>query len=58
MEIEGTIINWYIYVLIDPSATLSYVSPKVKENYKLMAKNFKNTYLVEFSMGAKRRVTN
>eukprot|EP00253_Pinus_taeda_P011485 PITA_11485 len=57
VEFEGKISNLTIYVLIDPGATLSYVSPKVVERCNLQSVKFKNPWLVQLATGAKRRVT-
>eukprot|EP00253_Pinus_taeda_P022178 PITA_22178 len=38
-------------------ATLSYVSPKIVERCKLQPVKFKNPWLVQLAIGAKRRVT-
>eukprot|EP00253_Pinus_taeda_P029720 PITA_29720 len=57
VEFEGNISNLTITVLIDPGATLSYVSPKIVEHCKLQAVRFKNPWLVQLATGAKRRVT-
>eukprot|EP00253_Pinus_taeda_P008592 PITA_08592 len=56
VEFEGKISNLSIAVLIDPGATLSYVSPKVVEHCKLSPERFKNPWLVQLATGAKRRV--
>eukprot|EP00253_Pinus_taeda_P006409 PITA_06409 len=56
VEFEGKISNFSIAVLIDPGATLSYVSPKVVEQCKLSSEKFKNPWLVQLATGAKRRV--
>eukprot|EP00253_Pinus_taeda_P012702 PITA_12702 len=56
VEFEGKISNLSIVVLIDPGATLSYVSPKVVEHCKLSSERFKNPWLVQLATGAKRRV--
>eukprot|EP00253_Pinus_taeda_P019720 PITA_19720 len=56
VEFEGKISNLSIAVLIDPGATLSYVSPKVVEHCKLSSERFKNPWLVQLATGAKRRV--
>ena len=56
VEFEGKISNLSIAVLIDPGATLSYVSPKIVEQCKLPSKRFKNPWLVQLATGAKRRV--
>eukprot|EP00253_Pinus_taeda_P033962 PITA_33962 len=57
VEFEGKISNLTISVLIDPGATLSYVSPKVVEQCSLQYVKFKNPWLVQLATGAKRRVT-
>eukprot|EP00253_Pinus_taeda_P009990 PITA_09990 len=57
VEFEGKISNLTIFVLIDPGATLSYVSPKVVERCNLPSVKFKNPWLVQLATGAKRRVT-
>eukprot|EP00253_Pinus_taeda_P014098 PITA_14098 len=56
VEFEGNISNLTVSVLIDPGATLSYVSPKVVERCKLQSTKFKNPWLVQLATGAKRRV--
>eukprot|EP00253_Pinus_taeda_P011080 PITA_11080 len=57
VEFEGKISNLTISVLIDPGATLSYVSPKVVERCNLQPVKFRNPWLVQLATGAKRRVT-
>eukprot|EP00253_Pinus_taeda_P011096 PITA_11096 len=57
VEFEGKISDLTITVLIDPGATLSYVSPKIVERCKLQPVKFKNPWLVQLATGAKRRVT-
>eukprot|EP00253_Pinus_taeda_P014041 PITA_14041 len=56
VEFEGNISGLTISVLIDPGATLSYVSPKVVERCNLQSVKFKNPWLVQLATGAKRRV--
>jgi len=56
VEFESKISNLSVAVLIDPGATLSYVSPKVVEYCKLQPVKFKNSWLVQLAIGAKRRV--
>eukprot|EP00253_Pinus_taeda_P034937 PITA_34937 len=57
VEFEGKISDLTVSVLIDPGATLSYVSPKVVEHCNLQSVKFKNPWLVQLATGAKRRVT-
>eukprot|EP00253_Pinus_taeda_P017986 PITA_17986 len=56
VEFEGNISDLTVSVLIDPGATLSYVSPKVVERCNLQSAKFKNPWLVQLATGAKRRV--
>eukprot|EP00253_Pinus_taeda_P019619 PITA_19619 len=56
VEFEGKIFDYTIAVLIDPRATLSYVSPKVVEKCKLQTVKFKEPWLIQLATGAKRRV--
>eukprot|EP00253_Pinus_taeda_P002532 PITA_02532 len=57
VEFKGKISNLTISVLIDPGATLSYVSPKIVERCSLQPVKFKNPWLVQLATGAKWRVT-
>ena len=45
-----------IAILIDPGASLSYISPKLVEKYKLPVEKFENSWLVQLATGAKRKV--
>eukprot|EP00253_Pinus_taeda_P020750 PITA_20750 len=56
IEFEGKIFDKNVSVLVDPGATLSYVSPKIVENCKLQLTKFKQPWLVQLATGAKRRV--
>eukprot|EP00253_Pinus_taeda_P022443 PITA_22443 len=57
VKFEGKISDLTITVLIDPRATLSYVSPKILGHCKLQPARFKNPWLVQLATGAKMRVT-
>ena len=56
VEFKGKISGLTVTVLIDPGATLSYISPKVVEHCKLQPVKFKNPWLVQLATVAKRRV--
>eukprot|EP00253_Pinus_taeda_P004903 PITA_04903 len=45
VELEGKILDFFVTILIDPGATLSYISLKVVEHCKLQAIKFKNPWL-------------
>jgi hypothetical protein len=56
VEVEGKIHDTRISVLIDPGATLSYVTPKVVESNKLKRLKHAKSWLVQLATGAKRKV--
>eukprot|EP00253_Pinus_taeda_P012699 PITA_12699 len=56
VEFEGKLLNLSVSVLIDPGATLSYISPKLVEQCKLQPEKFRNPWLVQLATGTKRRV--
>lgn len=57
IEIEGTISNQPIYVLIDPRDSLSYIGPHVVEKHKLKTEEYRTTSLVHLATRTKQRVT-
>ena len=57
VEVEGMINQTPIAILIDPRASLSYISPKLVEKCKLPVEKFENSCLVQLAIGAKRNVT-
>ena len=46
VEFEGKILDLSLTILIDPRATLGYISPKVVEHCKLQHVKFKDSWLV------------
>ena len=57
VEVEGMINQMPITILIDPGASLSYISPKMVEKCKLPVEKIENSWLVQLATGAKRKVT-
>ena len=57
VEIEGTVLNHTIFVLIDPQATLSYISPRTVELYQPTRVRHAKPWLVQLATGEKRKVT-
>ena len=57
VEVEGTINQTPIAILIDPGASISYISPKMVEKCKFPVEKFENSWLVQLATGAKRKVT-
>jgi hypothetical protein len=56
VEIEGKINNTRIFVLIDPRATLSYITPDVVESNKLKKLKHAKSWLIQLAIGTKRKV--
>jgi hypothetical protein len=56
VEIEGKINNTRIYVLIDPGATLSYITLDVVKSNKLKKLKHAKSWLVQLATGTKRKV--
>ena len=53
VKIEGMIKCQPISILIDPSASLSYVSPRIVELCKLQQDKFEKYWLVQLATGRK-----
>ena len=47
-----------IFILVDPSASESYIAPRIVELCELQQNKFENSWLVQLAMGMKRKVTN
>lgn len=56
VEFEGKLFKLVVTVLIDPHATLSYISPRIAEHCKLQHVKFKTPSLVQLATREKRRV--
>ena len=54
---EGKIVDQSVTVLIDPGASLSYISPQVIEKCNLKTEKFQQSWLVQLATGTKRKVT-
>ena len=57
VEVEGMINQTPITILIDPGASLSYISPKMVEKCNLPVEKIENSWLVQLATGAKRKKT-
>jgi hypothetical protein len=57
VEMEGTIVNHHVSILIDPGSNLSYVSPHTVEKCKLQQVKHVKSWLVQLATGTKRKVT-
>ena len=58
VEVEGKLNQTPISILIDPGASLSYVSPSLVEKCNLPIEKFTKSWLVQLATGAKRKVIN
>ena len=56
VEVEGKINQIPISILIDPGASLSYISPSLVEKCKLSIEKFARSWLVQLANGAKIKV--
>ena len=57
VEVDGMINQTPVTILIDPGASLSYIGPQIVEKCKLSVDKFENSWLVQLTIGAKRKVT-
>ena len=58
LEVKGMIQNFSVSILIDPGASLSYISPGIVEKCKLSLKKFEKSWLVQLATGTKGKVVN
>jgi hypothetical protein len=56
VEIEGKIHDIKVYILIDPRASLSYVTPSLVDSSKLKKVKLINSWLVQLAIGTTRKV--
>jgi hypothetical protein len=56
VEIENMLNQKLVSMLIDPSATLIFISPTMVDNYKLEKVKHKKSWLVQLSTGIKMKV--
>ena len=57
VEVAGNIVEQYASILIDPSSTHSYITPRVVEVYAFKKLKHKNSSLVQLATGTKRKVS-
>ena len=53
VEMEGNIVDQSVTVLIDPGASLSYISPQVVEKCNIKTEKFQQSWLVQLATGTK-----
>ena len=58
VEVQGMIQNHSVSILIDPGASLSYVSPSIVEKCNLSLKKLEKSWLVQLATRTKRKVVN
>eukprot|EP00253_Pinus_taeda_P010510 PITA_10510 len=56
-ECEGMIVDQPVSILFDPSASLSYISPKPVEKCQLQSNKFNKSWLVQLATRTKRKVS-
>jgi hypothetical protein len=57
IEVEGTINNQPLVILIDSGASHSYIDPRVVESLHLTRSKHERSWLVKLAIGTKRKVT-
>ena len=57
VKIEGMINSQPISILIYPGTSPSYITPKIVDLCKLVPETFNKAWLVQLTMGTKRKVT-
>jgi hypothetical protein len=57
VELEGTICNHLVSILVDPSSNLSYAPCEIVEKCKLQQDKHVKTSLVQLPIGTKIKVT-
>ena len=57
VEVSGNIVEQSISILIDPSSTHSYISPRVLEVCALRKVKHSKSWLVQLATGTKRKVS-
>jgi hypothetical protein len=57
IEVEGTINNQPLVILIDSGASHSYIDPRVVENFHLTRSKHEKSWLVKLAIGTKRKFT-
>ena len=57
VKMEDMINSQPISILIDRSAIMSYISPRIVELCKLVPETFDKSWLVQLAMGTKHKVT-
>ena len=57
VEVEGKIVEQYVYVFIDPISTHSYITPRIVENCYFKKLKHRKSWLVQLATGTKRKVS-
>ena len=57
VEVAGKIVEKFVSILIDPSSTHSYITPRVVENCAFKKVKHRKYWLVQLATGTKRKVS-
>ena len=57
VEVVGNIVEKYIYILIKPGSTHSYITPRVVEICAFKKVKHRKSWLVQLTIGTKRKVS-
>ena len=58
MEVQCMIQKFSVSILIDPGASISYISPSIVEKCNLSLKKFEKSWLIHLTTRTKRKVVN
>jgi hypothetical protein len=56
VEMEGSIANHLVSILIGPGSILSYVAPQMVDKCKLQPAKHSKSWLVQLAIGTKRKI--
>ena len=57
VEVAGKIVEQSVSILIDPSSTHSYITPRVVDICAIKKVNHRKSWLVQLAIGTKRKVS-
>ena len=57
VEVAGKIVEQSVSIIIDPSSTHSYITPRVVENCAFKKVKHRKSWLVQLATGTKRKVS-
>ena len=56
VEVAGKIVEQYVYVMIDPRSTHSYITPRIAKIFSFKKLKHRKSWLVQLATGTERKV--